>query len=339
MVQMEGKRGPVDTKVDDKPKKQKPSESGKPDKGQPAIQPVANLKRRKNKKLHAHDNKKLEKFGNDMNEKRNLVQKIDKMKKGSESMESKDDVQQKKKRKRKQSKSKTLNISISVKVTGNKNLTKNGKGHGSEKESEGAMKKRKENKNDLQSQSENKAPDKLEKEVKSSPYKKPNKRKRKLKDKIDGETNPNSEKHRKIDSKEGSNKDNWDRKDKMVNPSSKMVRKEKLGNGHAESEKTKRTPLTDRQKHKRMKLKEKRKLKRTSKYKKTDQSDKKEEELDASKHKAEKLTETKPKFEKVVLPKGPEDASANWKKLQSVSKKYFSNSHKFLDMALSFSDR
>lgn len=57
------------------------------------------------------------------------------------------------------------------------------------------------------------------------------------------------------------------------------------------------------------------------KQKKTNQTKPKKEtdENSVSEYKAEDSKDLKPKFEKVILPKGPEDASSNWKKLQAVS--------------------
>ena len=94
---------------------------------------------------------------------------------------------------------------------------------------------------------------------------------------------------------------------------------------HSESDKHKsksarkeRKPLTDRQKHKRWKLQQKRKQKRGLKHKVLEQTktEQKTVKPDVSKT-IEK--DSKPKFEKIVLPKSPEDASLNWKKLHPVS--------------------
>ena len=271
------------------------SEAGKPDKGQPVSETSVH-KRKKNKKCHADDKKKL-------------VQKIDKAKETSETTERKDNIHKKKSRIKKQFKSKNMKSLASENITGFENITRNDKGHSSENVHGGASK---------QSQSNKKAYGASENEINS---KKHLKRKRKPNDKLDEETKPSLEKRNKHDGEHG--KDNVDRADKSLNSSSNFVRKETLGNCQTNSEKTKRTPLTDRQKHKRMKLKEKRKLKRSARYTKTDQLNKNSQEMDlskgASKSKKETKTENKPKLEKVVLPKGPEDASANWKKLQLVS--------------------
>ena len=76
-----------------------------------------------------------------------------------------------------------------------------------------------------------------------------------------------------------------------------------------------KTPLTDRQKHKRWKLRQKRALK-NAQLKDVNM----EEELQAADASETVLVkESKPKFEKFVLPKSHDDASLNWKKLQSVS--------------------
>ena len=76
-----------------------------------------------------------------------------------------------------------------------------------------------------------------------------------------------------------------------------------------------KTPLTDRQKHKRWKLRQKRALK-NAQLKDTNL----EEGLPtADVSETGLVKELKPKFEKFVLPKSHDDASLNWKKLQSVS--------------------
>ena len=76
-----------------------------------------------------------------------------------------------------------------------------------------------------------------------------------------------------------------------------------------------KTPLTDRQKHKRWKLRQKRALKNARlKDKNMD-----EESLTADGSETVLVKESKPKFENFVLPKSHDDASLNWKKLQSVS--------------------
>ena len=76
-----------------------------------------------------------------------------------------------------------------------------------------------------------------------------------------------------------------------------------------------KTPLTDRQKHKRWKLRQKRALK-NAQLKDTNID---EEPLTADVSETVLVKESKPKFEKFVLPKSHDDASLNWKKLQSVS--------------------
>ena len=76
-----------------------------------------------------------------------------------------------------------------------------------------------------------------------------------------------------------------------------------------------KTPLTDRQKHKRWKLRQKRALK-NAQFKDTNMD---EESLAADVSETVLVKESKPKFEKFVLPKSHDDASLNWKKLQSVS--------------------
>ena len=78
-----------------------------------------------------------------------------------------------------------------------------------------------------------------------------------------------------------------------------------------------KTPLTDRQKHKRWKLRQKRALK-NAQLKDTNME---EEPLTADVSETVLVKESKPKFEKFVLPKSHDDASLNWKKLQSVSTK------------------
>ena len=319
-MQMEGKRKPTDTGKADRPKKQKVSGTDKSDKSHPSTQtePLSKHKRKKIKKFHADNKEKQKNVGNDMIENRNISQKSDKSMKAS--LESKDDVQKKKNRKRKHPKSKSKETSTSEIV--NKNLSENVEGHDSVKvHDKGDKRKKKALQSQHESESESKASDKVENEIKSCPVKK--EKKRKLKEKIDGQTNTVSEKRRKIGGVEGSNKDNVVKINKTANSNFKFARKEKPGKGHINSEKKERTPLTDRQKHKRWKLKEKKKLKRLSKDSKTDQTEGEiKAESDGSKPKSEDSTETKPKFEKIVLPKGPEDASANWKKLQLVSKPF-----------------
>ena len=129
------------------------------------------------------------------------------------------------------------------------------------------------------------------------------KRKRKIENEKDIKRCP--EKHRKTVS------------DKTLDYGTSERKPSKIDVTNSETAKIGRTPLTDRQKHKRWKMKQKRKLKKLGKDNKTEQT--KTEQSSAADLKSIKDEVHKHAYEKFVLPKGPEDASSNWKKLHSVS--------------------
>lgn len=131
------------------------------------------------------------------------------------------------------------------------------------------------------------------------------KRKRKIENENEKDIKRSPEKHRKTVS------------DKTLDYGTSERKPSKIDVTNSETAKIGRTPLTDRQKHKRWKMKQKRKLKKLGKDNKTEQT--KTELSSAADLKSTKDEVHKHVHEKFVLPKGPEDASSNWKKLHSVS--------------------